>query len=122
MTNNKPNPANPSIRLLALVFTIGTVFGSGLAHGYYKTTSGLNQRTLPDQTEIQQFSHVSRADYERLKLGMSLAAVEAILNRGTEIKRSATTATFVWENADGSRIVANFQDDKLVSKEQSTLK
>lgn len=116
------NSANPNLRILALVFTVGTVFGSGSAHGYRKAMSGLNQKQPHDQIEIQCVSHVNQADYQRLTPGMSIAAVEAILGRGLEIKRSATTATFVWENADGSRISASFQNDLLVSKEQSKLR
>ncbi|MBC1241090.1 hypothetical protein [Nostoc sp. 2RC] len=53
---------------------------------------------------------------------MSLTDVRSILNPGIEVSRSATIATFVWENPDGSKITATFESDKLKSKAQSGLK
>uniref|UniRef100_A0A8J6ZTG1 Uncharacterized protein n=1 Tax=Desmonostoc muscorum LEGE 12446 TaxID=1828758 RepID=A0A8J6ZTG1_DESMC len=71
-----------------------------------------------EQSAQVQLRPFDRAEYEQLKIGMSLTDVRSILNRGVEVRRSETMATFVWENPDGSKITAIFQSDKLKSKEQ----
>ncbi|MEH2451908.1 hypothetical protein [Nostoc sp.] len=64
-----------------------------------------------------------RAEYEQLKIRSSLTDVRSILGRGTELEGDATMATFVWENIDGSKITATFDEhDRLRSKKQSRLK
>lgn len=90
-------------RLLVLI-VIG--FGVGLGYGL---SHGISQ------------DHPTRAEYERLKTGMSIVQVESILNRGTEVERSTEKATFVWENPNGYRIMVTFEDDKLTKKQQMGL-
>jgi hypothetical protein len=72
------------------------------------------------QTSNQQL--VSRADYERLELGMTLTDVQATLGRAIEVSQDETSATYKWVNSDGSQIMAVFRGDRLVSKEQIDLK
>ncbi|MBW4565788.1 MAG: hypothetical protein KME32_32830 [Mojavia pulchra JT2-VF2] len=95
------------------------MLGSGLAYGFVQTAFNSQQHEQSAQPELGRFG---RAEYEQLKPGMSLTEVRSILYRGVEVSRSATTATFVWSNSDGSKITATFVNDKLKSKEQSGLK
>ncbi|MHC5746587.1 MAG: hypothetical protein ACYTXT_32795 [Nostoc sp.] len=117
--SNLPNSLNPSVRLVTIIFSIGVVLGSGLGYGFYQTTENAN---LQDRSKTTENPHFNRVEYERLQLGMSLTDVEAILYRGIEVNRSTTMATFVWENSDGSKISAIFENGKLKSKEQTGLK
>lgn len=90
-----------------------------IGYDFSQWVAAANQQKLTVQTEVR---HVSRVEYERLKLGMSLAEVEAILDRGIEINRSAKSVSFIWENQDSSRITITFEGGKLTSKVQSGLK
>lgn len=71
---------------------------------------------------LVQHQTVSRTDYERLELGMTLTDAQATLGRAIEVSRDATTATYKWSNNDGSEITAVFKSNRLVSKGQSGLK
>ncbi|AFZ61419.1 hypothetical protein Anacy_6150 (plasmid) [Anabaena cylindrica PCC 7122] len=94
------------------------MLGSGFAYGFLKTAFNSKQFEQSGQTELRRFG---RAEYEQLKTGMSLTDVRSILNRGIEVNRSATMATFVWKNPDASKITVIFESDRLKSKEQSGL-
>ncbi len=76
---------------------------------------------LQDEKLAQQNLDFTRAEYERLKLGMSLAVVEAILDRGIEIEQSAKETTFFWKNPDKSSITVIFENGKLKRKKQEGL-
>ncbi|MTJ48928.1 hypothetical protein FJR05_14115 [Dolichospermum sp. UHCC 0259] len=102
--------------LLALLFSLGVALGSGVKHGFYQPAFDSKEQNQSAQAEF------GRAEYEQLKPGMSLTEVRSILYRGIEVSRSVTTAIFVWENPDGSKITATFESDRLKSKEQSGLK
>jgi hypothetical protein len=105
--------------LLALLFSLGVALGSGVKQGFYQPAFDSKEQNQSAQAELRRFG---RAEYEQIKPGMSLTEVRSILYRGIEVSRSATTATFVWENPDGSKITATFESDRLKSKEQSGLK
>ncbi|MHC5862885.1 hypothetical protein [Nostoc sp.] len=105
--------------LMKIALSLGVMLGSGLAYGFLQTAFNFQQHEQSAQAELGRFG---RAEYEQLKPGMSLTEVRSILYRGIEVSRSATTATFVWENPDGSKITATFEHDLLKSKEQSGLK
>ncbi|MBH8565906.1 hypothetical protein I8748_27695 [Nostoc sp. CENA67] len=109
-------------RLLGFILiTISCGFGYGLIRGIFD----VNQQQLFTKTKVQDVIYtesVSRTEYERLRLGMSLGEVEAILGRGVETEQSATNTNFIWRNQDGSEITANFQNGKLTRKTQSKLK
>ena len=49
---------------------------------------------------VSQPNQLTRAEYERLQIGMQLVQVEAILGRGIETQRSITHRIFVWKNKD----------------------
>ena len=118
--NQEPTPIKS---LLNLVFALGVAFGYGLEIGINKAISVIEQKETHTKTEPQHINrHVNRVDYEQLKLGMSLTDVQAILGRGIEINHTETTATFLWQNFDGSQITVKFKDGKLMSKAQSNLK
>jgi hypothetical protein len=104
--------------LLTLAFAVGVAFGYGLEVGINKAISVTEQKERHAQTEFQ---YVTRVDYEQLTPGMSLTDVQAILDRGIEINRSETTATFLWQNSNGSYITVTFKNGKLISKAQSKL-
>lgn len=111
--------STPYVRLLSLIFSIGVTLGSGLGYGLSQALDTVCQQQPHTQLQSR---HFGQAEYVRLAPGMSPSEVESILDRGTEISRSATIATFVWQNPDGSQIKATFESGKLKSKEQSNLK
>ncbi|WP_246275664.1 hypothetical protein [Brasilonema bromeliae] len=114
------NPYNPYVRLLGIIFSLGVALGSGLGYGFSQAISSTKQQKLPTQTEL---CYVSRIEYERLQPGMSLTDVQAILGSGgTEVDRTATTATFIWENPNGYKITTVFNIGKLESKKQTGLR
>ncbi|MCG6138657.1 MAG: hypothetical protein MET45_29260 [Nostoc sp. LLA-1] len=120
---NKTNPTqsnNTVVRsLMNIALSLGVMLGSGLAYGFVQTAFYSKQHEQSAQAELGRFG---RAEYEQLKPGMSLTEVRSILYRGVEVSRSATIATFVWENPDGSKITVTFEHDRLKSKAQSGLK
>lgn len=128
---NKTNPT-PSNNILArlmvkidvkMIISTGAIVAilSYLAHILPLTSQPKQlKQSASAQAQLRSFS---RIDYEQLRIGMSLTDVRAaILNSGVEVSRSSTVATFVWENPDGSKIIATFENDKLKSKEQTGLK
>jgi hypothetical protein len=109
---NKTNPRqsnNTHLQwLMKFTMSLGLMLGVSFV-------SGLEHRRQSVQSDLNPFS---RAEYEQLEPGMSLTDVRSILDRGIEVRRSERTATFIWKNADGSKITAIFENDKLKSKEQ----
>jgi len=71
---------------------------------------------------ISSSTQVGRVDYERIQPGMTQIQVEATLPPGVEVSRSKESTQLVWENPDGSKIEAEFQNGILTSKAQSGLK
>jgi hypothetical protein len=67
---------------------------------------------------------VSKADYDRVLVGMSYTEVCVTLGgwNGEELSRNqfgnVLTVMYAWKNPDGSNMNATFQDDRLVSKGQ----
>lgn len=111
---------NPYIRLLTMIFALGVALGSGLGYGFGQAISNSEQEKILAQTKV---GNVNCVKYERLRLGMSLTDVLAILGgNGTEVDRTSTTATFFWDNLGCSKIVVTFEDGKLKSKKQFLLK
>lgn len=90
-----------------------------LGYGFGQAVVESNQKKPSTQIEAQSFGY---AEYLRLKRGMSIADVEAILGRGIVTSRSGATKIFLWENADGSGITAVFKSNKLEDFKQSKLK
>ena len=82
-------------------------------------------KASPDPLTLSRYQRqrVNRAEYHRLKIGMSLIEVQSILGRGIEVSSSSESATFKWQNKDldESFIQALFKNSLLVSKEQSNL-
>lgn len=119
---NKTNPTQSNNTLLRslmnVALSVGVMLGSGFVYGFVQTAFHPQQHEQSAQSEPRRFG---RAEYEQLKTGMSLTNVRSILNPGIEVSRSATMATFVWKNPDGSKITVTFESDKLKSKEQSGL-
>lgn len=104
----------PMLRNYVIVaFSVGAALGAGLVHGL-KSTAFNYERTHE--------TYVTRAEYERVGLHMSLMQVESILGRGTEIGQSESVIVFEWENSDDSSITIFFEDERLVQKEQVDLK
>lgn len=127
---NKNNPFFPNLKplvsavskspLLSLVVLITViVFGSGFITKIDKSIFTVPK--LQNEKLTNQDPSFTRAEYERLKLGMLLVEVEAILGRGFETEQAAKTVTFVWNNPDKSAITGVFEDGKLVHKKQEGL-
>ncbi|MCG8361908.1 MAG: hypothetical protein MJA27_01085 [Pseudanabaenales cyanobacterium] len=118
ISGSGPDPF-PKKRVIVLLLSIFTAFGFGLGSGIVR---GLGQVPYQPRTVIQPNpSPLTLADYERLKIGMSLATVELLINTGTEESRSDTKVTVIWKNADDSYIRVIFEEDALKSKEQHGL-
>lgn len=108
-------------RKLATIFVAGLFIGaflSGIWQGFNAIVSSRDPR---ESLILSRSPSFSRAEYERLKIDMPLEAVEAILGQGIEINQTSTTATFIWEKADRSKITVIFEHEKLKSKSQSGL-
>lgn len=121
---NKSNPTQSNNNtlvhsLMKIALSLGFMLGSGFVYGLVQTAFYPKQHEQSAQTEPRRFG---RAEYEQMRTGMTLTDVRSILYRGIEVSRSETTATFVWENPDGSKITATFVNDRLKSKEQSGLR
>jgi hypothetical protein len=99
------------IKLLAVCFSGGMAFGYGMREAFTE---------LPIHSSNGE--PVTLVEYERLKIGMTIAETQSLLGRGTEVNQSQTKATIVWSNPNGSTITATFEKNKLINKEQSKLK
>jgi hypothetical protein len=104
----------PYLRLV-----VGIVFGLGISYGLASAVF-LNQGESQSFTIVQS-QNFTRAEYERLQIGMQLVEVEAILDRGIEVQQSVNIKTFVWRNFNGSTITATFKNGKLTNKQQAQL-
>lgn len=121
MTTN-PTPSKNKLidSLMKIVLSVGMVIGSGIAYGFAQTAVYPGRHKQPVQSEVKLFAF-GRAEYEQIKVGMTITDVRSILGRGTEVSSSATTATYVWKNLDGLKINITLEGDKVKSKEQSGL-
>ena len=102
-----------------LLIAITIAFGCGVGYGF--NSSFLADQGILRTPAISTKRSFNRAEYERLKVGMELFEVEAILGRGTEIAQSTKSKTFIWENFDKSKIIIIFEDNKLIKKQQIAL-
>lgn len=98
---------SPFFRNYLWVFSLGVVLGGGIIHGM--AGAGLYAQNVL----------ITRADYERIEIDMSLTIVEAILGQGIEVSQSESTVTFEWEMQSGDTLTAIFKNDQLISKAQS---
>jgi len=104
--------------LLYGITTISALF-LGLKLPDTETNICVENNPTINQNQQQAFT---RAEYERLKTGMSLYEVESILGRGIEKSSSATMSVYIWQNLDESEIMIELENGKLFSKQQSGLK
>lgn len=118
MTTN-PAPSNNKLihSLMKIALSVGVFIGSGMAYGFAQTAfyTKHQEHLVKSKVSLFAFSH---AEYEQLKVGMTITDARSILGRGIEVSRTATKATYVWKNPDGSKITVIFEEDKLKSKEQ----
>ena len=88
----------------------------------YKVVTNISIEQLeepkPSTTLAESFT---RAEYQRLQIGMSLTEVETILGRGIEIQQTKNRETFIWKNSNGSSITATIEEGKLIDKKQSEI-
>ncbi len=121
VNKNNPTQSNNTLvqSLMKFALSLGFMLGSGFVYGFVQTAFYSKQHEQSPQAELGRFG---RAEYEELKPGMSLTEVRSILYRGIEVSRSATMASFLWKNPDGSKISVTFEHNKLKSKAQSGLK
>ncbi len=75
----------------------------------------------------QRYRIITLEEYGQLTPGMHLLEVEHRIGTGKEVERQpvqgdAITTTYEWQNPDGSRLIATFQDMKLTGKAQAGLK
>lgn len=103
-----PKPI-PISKIVVGVFSLGVVFGTGLAHGYYQVI----ESTLP--------SSVADGKYSLLYLGMSPTDARSILGPGTEISQSVSRVAIKWSISETHIITAVFENGKLIEKTQKDL-
>lgn len=82
--------------------------------------------SVVDHILEKEYNIVTLAQYEQLTPGMHLLEVEHRLGFGTESKtqtlpNGVLSITYDWINPNGSKIIATFQDMKLVGKAQAGL-
>jgi hypothetical protein len=120
---NVPNSGTGLYRKLVSIFVAGISLGVFIS-GVHEGLDRIRLYSTPpiESASLQPQNSFSRAEYERLKIGMLLEAVEAILGQGIETSQTSTVNTFVWEKADGSKINVTFERGKLKSKSQTGLK
>jgi hypothetical protein len=108
----------PSGRSLPMFLLAGIISGGATVsvHVYISLHPPMSAAPNPAK---QQFD---LTDYERLKTGMTLTDVQAILGKGTEVESTATVAVYEWKNTDGSGLDCTFKQGKLNHKKQSRLK
>lgn len=87
-----------------------------------------------ERAQRERLVPVTKAEYDRIRDGMSYATVVSIIGkRGEELSRShmggvpgvmesITTVMYSWQNVDGSNMNAMFQNDRLVMKAQFGLR
>ena len=125
LTMVKTNPAQSNNTLTRLLVSVklNIIIPAGVMLSFlvYSFQAAFHPQQLEQSAQVQ-LRPFGRAEYEQLKIGMSLTDVRSILYQGTEVNSSATIATFVWENPDSSKITIIFEHDKLKDKSQSGLK
>ncbi|WP_375494651.1 hypothetical protein [uncultured Nostoc sp.] len=125
VNKTNPTPSNNILARLLATVDVKIIIPTGVIVailGYLPYIQAAFHTQQLEQSAQVQLRPFGRAEYEQLSIGMSLTDVRSILNRGVEVNRSETTAAFVWENPDGSKINVTFEYDKLKSKAQSGLK
>ena len=75
----------------------------------------------------QRYRIITLEEYGQLTLGMHLLEVEYRIGTGKEIRvqrmqDDVAMTTYEWQNPDGSRLIATFQEMKLIGKAQAGLK
>lgn len=69
---------------------------------------------------------VTQSEYAQLQTGMSYSQVAgAVGDPGTESQHMSVMGidqrTYMWQNANGSNLICQFQNDKLISKTATML-
>ena len=114
MANSTPPPM-PSYDKFS--FLLKLIFGLGVSIGVFYT--GVQSEIV----EKKQAMPFTLAEFERLKIGMPLMHIEAILGRGVKTKQSQSSVTYRWENSNNSRIIGEFDNrDQLINFRQEGLK
>ncbi len=104
---------SPSLK----IFVCGTLIGALITSIPYRFTS------VDPSWKTNNKNLVKQAEIERLKPGMSLFEVEAILGRGTKIEQSIDSITYKWENSDKTYLTCIFDSkNKLLKLHQNGLK
>lgn len=116
-------PVKPEAAFVA-IFAAIVVFGGLASSGVFKPKPKPEPgRVVLPQVPFQEAPVVTRAEYDRLRDGISYSeAVSIIGTSGDELSRSdlagISTVMYSWANANGSNMNAMFQDGKLITKAQ----
>ncbi|MCC5669152.1 hypothetical protein LC653_36195 [Nostoc sp. CHAB 5784] len=123
MVKTNPAQSNNTLARLLVNVKLNIVIPAGVMLSFlvYGFQTAFHPQQLEQSAQVQ-LRPFGRAEYEQLRIEMSLTDVRSILYQGTEVNSSATMATFVWQNPDGSKITVIFEHDKLKGKSQSGLK
>ncbi len=122
MQNNKLNILDRFSSLLSILVKKSTgnllvmiTIGLGISISNAFINTNIKNNSTPPTVQVHPFT---RAEYERLKLGMSIVQVEM---KQSEMKQSTKTVTLVWTNPNGSKIIVIFENNKLIEKRQEGL-
>ena len=107
---SKLTPPVGSRKFVLTMFSAGFFFWTGVADSFVQTLSSL-----------QPVAVAMSADYERLRMGMTLVEARSLLGPGTEISRSDLAVVVEWYGFGRQPITAEFKDDELVRKAQPGL-
>ena len=115
-TSNQASSSTGKIRMFMLssIAALGFGIGAGAVNALQ-----FNQQPESGNRYYQQEHTMDK--YERLEMGDSLKETELLLGNGVEESRSDTQVNMIWKNEEGSYIKLVFQDDALISREQSGL-
>jgi hypothetical protein len=103
------NPLDPTIRKVLIgIFSIGIALGAGIKYGFIAPSAYTQQAPASPVYSL--------IEYERIRPGMPLTEVRAIIGSGTEISRSESVVEVEWVYPDGTKIVGTFNDNILTQK------
>ena len=111
-------PSNANQKIITFILSAITALGLGIGSGAVYAIQSLRSE---NQQYLQSQQRITLTEYEYLEIGDSLKQVELILGPGIEESRSGSQIVLVWKNPDGSYIRADFDNEKLTSKQQSEL-
>lgn len=111
--------------LSLVVISVATFVGCAAMIGAGTTSKEVVAQELLDGKEVAGYE-ISMAEFNQLKVGMTIAQVLAIAGEGSELMSDlhiagTTHQIYSYQNSDGSNAMLQFQGGKLIGKTQIML-